>query len=31
MKKLTFKVEGTQPLMLNNAQVLNPFNKYTVA
>lgn len=31
MKKLTFKVEGTQPLMLNNAQVVNPFNKYTVA
>lgn len=31
MKKICFKVEGTQPLMLNNSQVVNPFNKYTLA
>ena len=31
MKKITFKIEGTQPLMLNNSQVVNPFNKYTLA
>lgn len=29
MKKIRLKVEGTQPLMLNNNQVVNPFNKYT--
>lgn len=31
MKKIVFKIEGTQPLMLNNSQVVNPFNKYTLA
>lgn len=31
MKKISFKIEGTQPLMLNNSQVVNPFNKYTLA
>jgi len=31
MKKIAFKVEGIQPLMLNNSQVVNPFNKYTLA
>lgn len=31
MKKVVFKVVGTQPLMLNNSQVVNPFNKYTLA
>ena len=31
MKKIQFKIEGTQPLMLNNSQVVNPFNKYTLA
>ena len=29
MKKIRVKIEGTQPLMLNNNQVVNPFNKYT--
>jgi len=29
MKKIKFQIEGTQPLMLNNNQVVNPFNKYT--
>lgn len=31
MKKICFKVEGVQPLMQNNSQTVNPFNKYTVA
>lgn len=31
MKKVIFAIEGTQPLMLNNSQVVNPFNKYTLA
>jgi len=31
MKTVTFKVKGITPLMLNNSQVVNPFNKYTVA
>ena len=26
-----FKIEDSQPLMLNNSQVVNPFNKYTLA
>lgn len=29
MKEIVFKIDGKQPLMLNNAQVVNPFNKYT--
>lgn len=29
MKKIRLKIEGTQPLMLNNNQCVNPFNKYT--
>lgn len=29
MKKIKLQIEGTQPLMLNNNQVVNPFNKYT--
>lgn len=29
MQKIRLKIEGTQPLMLNNNQVVNPFNKYT--
>ena len=28
MKTLRFKVVGTQPLMLNNNQTVNPFNHY---
>ena len=28
MKTLRFKVVGTQPLMLNNNQTVNPFNEY---
>ena len=31
MKKLRFEVKGVQPLMLNNSQVVNPFNKYNIA
>ena len=31
MKKISFKIEGTQPLMLNNNQVVLPTNKYTLA
>lgn len=31
MKKITFKIEGTMPLMLNNPQTVNPFNEYTKA
>lgn len=26
---IKFRFEGTQPLMLNNAQTVNPFNEYT--
>lgn len=29
MKKIKLHIEGTQPLMLNNNQVVNPFNRYT--
>lgn len=29
MKKIKLQIEGSQPLMLNNNQVVNPFNKYT--
>ena len=28
MKTLKFKIVGTQPLMLNNNQTVNPFNEY---
>lgn len=28
MEKIRFKVTGTTPLMLNNPQVVNPFNEY---
>lgn len=31
MKTVKFEVKGIQPLMLNNSQVVNPFNKYTIA
>lgn len=31
MKKVSFKIEGVQPLMLNNSQVVNPFNEFTMA
>lgn len=31
MKKIKFKIEGIQPLMLNNPQTVNPFNEYTIA
>lgn len=31
MKKISFKIEGVQPLMLNNSQTVNPFNEYTLA
>lgn len=31
MKKISLKIEGTQPLMLNNPQTVNPFNEYTKA
>lgn len=31
MKSLTFKLTGANPLMLNNSQTVNPFNKYTLA
>ena len=31
MKTVKFQVEGVQPLMLNNPQVVNPFNKYSMA
>lgn len=29
MKKIKLMIEGTQPLMLNNNQCVNPFNEYT--
>lgn len=29
MKTLKFKITGTTPLMLNNPQTVNPFNKYS--
>ena len=29
MKTIKFRIEGTQPLLLNNAQTVNPFNEYT--
>jgi hypothetical protein len=28
MEKISFKITGTTPLMLNNPQVVNPFNEY---
>lgn len=28
MKTIKFRIEGTQPLLLNNAQTVNPFNEY---
>lgn len=31
MKKLRFEVKGVQPLMLNNPQNVNPFNKFAIA
>lgn len=31
MKTIKFRIEGTQPLMTNNPQTVNPFNEYTKA
>lgn len=31
MKSVIFKLTGTNGLMLNNSQTVNPFNKYTLA